>query len=533
MLNRIRTHWTLLTLIALMGLQLWVGAIWILTDARVGDGVCCSFTAPVLDILLADATDQLGLPWSSYRRSMGLLVWPALWARKLVGPDPDFLLWLNLASGVLSQVLLYDLGRRLSSPFAGLVAAGLFPMIPAVAFVQRRWDALAPQHLVLLAALWLLIRSKNLTRPIDTGGFMLVAMAGCVLSARETDNLLFMAAIGAMTLGPVLRGLITGAGPGNAGGTAAPPGRARSFLGATVVAGVMAVFCVEYAFPLVDFGYFGDELGNQQYVQAGGRWSLAAFTAYPLRLYSDDLTPWLAVPLLLVLPAFLRRGPAKAELLGWLLLPLLALSFVGKKNFYYASVVYPVVPLLLGLGLASLEKARVRVSLGAALLLVSWLQFSARSLPTSTFPRSLGTLDWTGAVGPQQHLFQGIVPLNLAPRGPSEISRLLQMLEPEITAESCDCPQHLVIHGQGDFSEIHLSLKMTDPCLAMSPGTRVDHPDSVGLVLTTQAVCGEETPPTSVVPLKRVLERETGPTCAQLWRRMGRRLCGTVGSPPE
>ena len=71
MLDRIRTHWTLLALIVLMGLQLWVGIIWILADARVGDGVCCSLTAPVMGILLADGTDQLGRPWGGDRGAAG------------------------------------------------------------------------------------------------------------------------------------------------------------------------------------------------------------------------------------------------------------------------------------------------------------------------------------------------------------------------------------------------------------------------------------------------------------------------------
>jgi hypothetical protein len=125
------------------------------------------------------------------------------------------------------------------------------------------------------------------------------------------------------------------------------------------------------------------------------------------------------------------------------------------------------------------------------------------------------------------------VPLNLAPRGPSEIAGLHQMIAPQITAPSCDCPQHLVVHGEGDFSEIHLRLKMVDPCLAMSPGSRVDHPDSVGFVMTTQARCGGETPPAGVPGLQRLTERDTGQGCAQLWQRTGRRLCGTTGSPPQ
>jgi len=528
MLDRIRTHWTIIGLILVMGLQLWVGSLWIISDARVGDGVCCSFTAPVLDILLADGTDQLGWPWSRYRQSMGLLVWPALWAKQIT-QSADFLLWLNLATGVLTQVVLYDIGRRLSGGLAGLVAAALFPMIPAVAYVHRRWDALAPQHLVLVLALWLLILSRNLTRVLPTAGFVLVAMVGCVLSARETDNLLFMAAIGAMTLGPALRGLSTGEGPGDE----PSPGRMATLAGGVAVASIMAIFCWKYAFPLVDFAYFSDEMGNQSYEQGADKSSLSAIMAYPMRMYSDDLTPWIALPFIAALVPYIRRGKARAEVLLWLILPLIALAMVGKKNFYYAAIIYPVPALVLGLGLGALKNKRLQLGLAGALLVTTWLQFSARSLPTSTFPRALASVDWTGSVGPQQHLFQGIVPLNLAPRGPSEVSKLHGMIAPKITASSCACPEHLVVHGEGDFSEIHLRLKLVDPCIAMSPGSRVDHPDSVGWALTTRSACGNQVAPGQGIPLRLTSEVETGDGCAQLWQRTSRRLCGTSGSPPD
>jgi len=530
MLNRIRTHWTLLALLLLVGLQLWVGVLWIWTDEMVGQGVCCNFTSPIMEILLADGTNQLGWPWSTYRQSMGLLVWPALWARKLVGPDTDFLLWLNLITAVCTQVLLYDIGRRLSGRVAGLVAAGLFPMVPAIAYIHRRWDAMAPQQLVLVAALWMLVMSRNLTRVIPTLGFVLVAMIGCVLSARETDNLLFMAAVGAMTVGPVARGLITGAGP-TAG---KPPGRLATCVGAVTVAGVMAVFCWKYAFPLVDFAYFGDEFGNLDYEQRTSKWSFTALMAYPIRLYSDDLTPWFALPLLAALGPFCRRSPARAEILSWLILPLLALSLIGKKNFYYAAIIYPVVPLILGLGLGQISRVWVRNGAAVLLLCISWIQFSARSMPATVWPEALTEVNWNGSMGPQEHLFQGVVPLNLGPSGPSSISRLTGMVAPEVIGSSCDCPQQLVVHGQGDFAEIQLSLKMIDPCLNMANAGQVDHPPSVNWVLSARSRCGDDTAPGSAeIPTRKIREIRIDNGCAQLWERTSERLCGHAGSPPD
>ena len=139
-----------LALLWVVAAQVWVNALWIDTDGRIGDGVCCSFTAPVFDILKADGTDQLGYPWSTYRRSMGLLVWPALAMHKVLGANPDFLLWLNLLVVIMTQIVLFDIGRRLSDQFGGLLAAAIFPMVPAVAFMARRWDAMIHQHFLLV-----------------------------------------------------------------------------------------------------------------------------------------------------------------------------------------------------------------------------------------------------------------------------------------------------------------------------------------------------------------------------------------------
>jgi len=511
-------------LLLLMSAQLWVGAIWINTDGGIGDGVCCSFTSPVFEILLADGTDQLGWPWSTYRRSMGLLVWPALAARKIVGANVDFLLWLNLFTVVVTQLVLYDLGRRLSGRFAGLMAAGLFPMIPAVSLMARRWDAMIPQHLLLVLGVSLAVRSVGFSRLGATAAFGLIAAIGSVLSARETDNLLFMAAIGAIAVGTTLQGLFG-------------QQKLRSVVGSVALAGLMALFMVEYAFPLVDFAYFQDEMGNRTYTEGARRLSLEAVTAYPLRLYSDDFTPSLIFPFLVALIPFLRAGKGRIILCVWLLLPLAVLSVVGKKNYYYAAIIYPVIPLITGIGLSRFRPHGVGIILGAGTLLVGWAQFSSRSLPNSTFPKRLATIQWTGEAGPQKHLFQGIVPLNLAPRGPSQHDRAIRLMQEQIDQPSCQCPNHTLFMGQGDISDLHLSLSMRDPCMAVSTWPRLDHAPSVGWIVIESTGCAKQPPP--------VLKKDgftlqtaagSGNECVAIYKRTGthnKRFCGHLGSPPD
>ena len=58
-----------------------------------------------------------------------------------------------------------------------------------------------PQHLLLILGASLAFRSVGFTRAGATAMFGLVAALGSILSARETDNLLFMAASGAIAVG--------------------------------------------------------------------------------------------------------------------------------------------------------------------------------------------------------------------------------------------------------------------------------------------------------------------------------------------
>ncbi len=498
--------------------------IWIDVDGGLGDGVCCSFTSPVFEILRADGTDQLGWPWSTYRRSMGLLVWPALAARKLVGPNPDFLLWLNLCTLVATQLLLFDVARRLSNSFAGLIAAGIFPMIPAVSLMAHRWDAMIPQHFVLVAAAWFAVRAHGFSRGRWTVGFGLVAAVGTILSARETDNILFMAAVGAMATGCTLQGLFH-------------EKRLKTLLFGSVLAVSMAIFMSRYAFPLVDFGYFQDELGNRSYVAGAERFSLAALTAYPMRLYAEDFTPWIIAPFFVALIPFIRRGRGRIMLAAWAILPLIALSLVTKKNYYYAAVIYPTLPLIMGVGLSVFRPKFIGIGIGIGTLVAGWAQFSSRSLPTSTFPKSLTTVKWRADPGPQQHLFQGVVPLNLSPRGRSDHWESIAMLGPKITAESCACPQHTLFMGMGDISDLQLALAVKDPCMAVSSWPALDHEESVGWVVVESAGCLGRPPPRLMAKGFSLIEAKGGRShCVALFKRdnsQPQRFCGTRGSPPD
>ena len=179
----------------------------------------------------------------------------------------------------------------------------------------------------------------------------------------------------------------------------------------------------------------------------------------------------------------------------------------------------------------------VGIGVGMATLLVGWAQFSARSLPTSTFPASLSRVNWNGEAGPQKHLFQGIVPLNLGPRGPSDHAEAIELLIPRLTEDSCNCPNQVLFMGRGDPSDLYMAAAMKDPCLALSPWPRLDHAESVGWVIAESTGCTTVPPPVLKRGRFELIEAKgSGEECVALWGRTAKtpeRFCGSKGAPPR
>ena len=96
-------------------------------------------------------------------------------------------------------------------------------------------------------------------------------------------------------------------------------------------------------------------------------------------------------------------------------------------------------------------------------------------------------------------------------------------------------PNHTVFVGQGDASDLHLSLAVTDPCMAVSTWPQLDHPDSVGWVVVESPGCTRSIPPSlRRFDFSMVEARGGGERCVQLYQRGTRgqhRFCGHKGSP--
>ncbi len=367
-------------LLVAMGRQLWVGIEWTRADQAVCPSVFPDGAWPVVRAVELQSHGQL-LAGLSETLPPDLLSLTAMAGRAVFGLHPDFLHYTLLLMLVLAQLLLFDIGKRLASPWAGVLAAALFPMMPDMGALARQWAAQLPHALLLLAALDCTLRSKGFSRPLPSAGFALVALLGACFSGWPTDNMLFLAAAASIAAGATLRGLLRGTDP-----YGEPVARARVLAGSLAVCLIVALVSWFLLFSQTPLSYYLSETQGDLYAARAGRWSWVSTSGYLRLAWSSTLGPALCIATIVGGGLFAWRGRGRAELGTWLLLPLLLLSLLAKKNSYYAAIVYPAVPLVIALGLAAVPWRALRWgSMGLVLLLV-WPGWEKASFASRTGP---------------------------------------------------------------------------------------------------------------------------------------------------
>ena len=481
---RDRVAWAVLgALLLTHGALFWS---WIQRDSQPGRSICCDLVGPVAERAGAAGLRAVGggpRPWTPDR---GWLPSLAVDAIDALGGDPDGLLLVGAAGILLGMLAVFDLGRRLGGPLAGVVAAAVLPCVPALAIAGRRWDVYGTQAGLLSLAAWALVCSRSLSRPLPALLFAGLSAAGAFLSPRETDGFLVVAALGAMGLGAGLRGLIQGEGPS---GEETP--RWRVILGGVVVVGLVAwalTTWVRFTSP-EGLGYYLRETGHNTAKVDPASW--AHRSAVVGRLFWRDLTPWLAIPIEAAALLWLARGKGRAEIGAWVLFPLIALSLLPKKNHYYASVLLPALPLVLGLGVAALPGRWVRRGVACAIVLVATTQLIARTDPAGPVSRAVGPVSWQGGDATWGQVFQtSDGDMKLAPdlddRGAPSLAEATMRAWPR---DWCGCGVATRTRGPGPWSAVNLYTLGERPCLPVKQGGPLH---DAAVVLVSEDVRGED-----------------------------------------
>jgi hypothetical protein len=432
-------------------LQAWLSIQWIGFEGRVGEPVVCEAIWPVNALISAAHSGTLG---PEALLEPGLSSWLGLAGHALLGGGGSSLLLTMLLCMVACQLLAFDLGRLLGDRWIGVLAALLLPLFPDIALLGRRWGPILPQLMLLLAMADLLIRSRSLSLPILALGVGLLGAAGALFSPFSTHDLLFLAAAGSLCAGAALRGLITGraALPGE------PVGRLRVLLGCVLAAAPMLVASWYVVHFHTVTSYYTAEANAEVYAGAGQVWHPWFLTAYLRLLATASAGPLLASAAGLGLLGFLWRGRGRVELLLWGLGPIVVLSLIAKKNWYYAAVVFPVLPLLVALGLRALPWRWPRVGLGALLLLAAGFGWWQASFGDGVAP---GWYRLTQA----DPAFQSPPGQTLLPVPTFRWARQEALLRQALPGPSCPDGASVGMLPDAQAPDLVLALKDLDPCL--------------------------------------------------------------------
>lgn len=441
--------------------HLVVLGLWIPMEQEFAHPVCVGMNLPMSDSLQLIAA-------GAWQRAVmdhlpGLFIWPALGLHRLIGPDPHVLLWSNMVLVALSLFLAFDLGRLVGGATVGVLSAALLFLVPDVAMIARRWSSMMFQMLMVLLAANLLLRSRSFTRFLPTAGFALAGSVGMCAGFHSTDNIAWLAALGAMVLGAGLRGLLLGRG---LDATQLAPRWKVLLLGAAVGAALAWVFVRWEVVDASSLDYIGGELQKPEFVEQAPRFSLQALTAYLRLMWYSMLSPWLALPFLVALVPWLQRGKARAELGFWLVIPVVFFSLIAKKNGYYIYFTIPAVVLITAQGLVLLRRWHLGALVACFALTAGTLQLLERSFTARRWPLE-------NVFGPYRMPFDAsevletVISPQISPMPVFRHEREVELILPHLSGSRCEVPiqpRILVLHP-GDYQDFRLKLALSSPCL--------------------------------------------------------------------
>jgi 4-amino-4-deoxy-L-arabinose transferase-like glycosyltransferase len=319
----------------------------------------------------------------------------------------------QVVEGVLAVLVLYRAVRRLASPSAGLLAAAVLAISPAVVALDR--GNISDSLMILLVVL----AADAVAAAVAGGsGWWLVlagVWVGLAFQAKMIEAWLVLPAFGLVVL------------------LAAPWTLGRRIgwlLGGGVVAGVVSLAWMvaitlvpagdrpyvdgsahdsifEQVFGYNGFGRFGAANPLQTLAGQGIGIQLVAGPPGPLRLFTGDLgrdAAWLVPAAIVIAVAGIvvrrrepRTDPERAAYVlwgAWLLTFGVAFSVTATINAYYTAVLAPATSALVGMGVVAAWRHRdvVAVRVGAAVLALATAGLAATLLAGALAPPGLALL---------------------------------------------------------------------------------------------------------------------------------------------
>ncbi len=417
-----------------------------LDNQQFAKGVCCGFTDAMFDATLKLERGE-PVDFSKGYASYVAAEWWRYWTR-----HPSALLWLSQTAHALTGVLILLIGYSRRLPLVGMVGAVAFLCTPINLYASLRWDVFSLQAPLIVLGWGLVYWSRGFTNVFATLGFAGVAWISAFWSFRETDNLILILLLASMAFGVWTSALWQGKDPES---------RVVHRGGSSVLA---LTTCGVLLWGIVSYFQFSSPEGMAYYFREADSPMMESriqltpslrWFGYWGHLYWRALGPVLAGA---ALGAFVLLGLFKRMPMGLfvgVVLPYVALSWISKRNFYYSSILWVALPLVIGEGVQVLS-----VTWGRRVLVLCMLSMIGWNLS--------GRLNGVVIQGDEQYggLFQtSDGNISLEPTRFWGVDDLAHTLSKTLTINGCDEDVLVVLEANAMIEEVALRLGASHPCV--------------------------------------------------------------------
>lgn len=295
----------------------------------------------------------------------------------LVHPSLAALMLTSTLYLMLTLLFFYLIGRELGGPWGGLSALAFVSFYPVVYVWSRLYYCDIAVMMTGAIGCYLLLKTECFTHLPYAAAFGIWAAVAPRFGWTVSDA----AAALMVVLSPAL--------PAAAAGVIVHRGgeRRRALLGVGLaLVGFLVLFNYRWAFAAIDYlRYEGVDLARSKYLGGNVLVHPESLFAYLPVLFRILAGPAWTLAFLLTLPLYFRK-PSWKKLYPffWLLLPLVVLSLVPKKNINYVHALAPAMGLMTAVALSS-PGAKRRLRLIGALVAVALLAVGAWQYARITF----------------------------------------------------------------------------------------------------------------------------------------------------
>lgn len=444
-------------------------------NTRYAQGICCGFSEPVFDHIFVFHT--ITPVHIDYLKGYASLIAAYLFA--LQDSEPEALLRISNGAFFISLFLCYLWGVLRKQPLMGAFAAYVFSVTPILVFASVRWDVFILCLPLILLAFIIAPFSRGFTKIFPTVCFCGLVWTAAFWSSRETDNFLLLLSLASIAFGHWLR--ILWLGKDSKGRISRKKSSVMALLACSIILFLISRYTI-FTSPEGAYYYFRE--AEQSATEAIDPSSWIHRTAYWGHLYWRGLgATWAFVFMVALGWVILRRK------LDWsiglaLCVPLLFLSILSKKNFYYLFGLWGLIPLVIALGVYHLpQKLRFVGMIG-----VIWLgqeHFALRKTgevilaSDQKYGGIFQTSDQNISFQPSQILLE------------EQIASLLLTRMPEF---SCEEERWIANYTRLKEPEIEIRLKKKFPCTVIKRFPKLSrlHEISVFLIQSKDLSLSEE-----------------------------------------